>query len=216
MEEIWKDIKGYEGIYMISNLGRIMSLERRIRYGNNYRNVKRKIMNPRRKGKDNPYLTIILYKDKNSKTYHVHRIVALHFVSGYFEGADVNHKDGNKSNNISTNLEWCTRSENILHSRRILKNVFGFQKGNPGPGKVKVVQLTTEGQFIKEWGSIIEAANAVGVKESNIRQCMYDKRHWRRSKGYKWVRADDYYTTTDKSVFNGVIDRRRKNNINFK
>lgn len=56
---------------------------------------------------------------------YVHRLVAMAFCNGYFDKADVNHKDGNKSNNISSNLEWCTRSENQIHSIKVLRNKIG-------------------------------------------------------------------------------------------
>lgn len=209
MDEIWKDIVGYEGRYMISNFGRVKCVERIQKWGNGYRYIKEHVLTPKRKGKTNPYLTIILY-DNNSKdkTYHIHRLVALHFVDGYFDGADVNHKDGNKSNNVYTNLEWCTRSENQLHSRYVLGNMIGWQKGCPGPNPKKIVQLTKDGKFIKEWGSIAEASRGIGCNERCIRDCVNDKYHWRTSYGYRWVSSKEYFSVKDKSVFIGVVNRR--------
>lgn len=208
MDEVWKDIIGYEGRYMISNFGRIKCVERIQKWGNGYRHIKEYILTPKRKGKINPYLTIILYDNKGrDKTYHIHRLVALHFVDGYFDGADVNHKDGNKSNNTYTNLEWCTRSENQLHSRYVLGNNIGWQKGNPGPNPKKIVQLKKDGTFIKEWPSIAEAARGIGCNERNIRDCVNDKYHWRMSHSYRWVDAKTYYSS-DKNIFKGVTNRR--------
>lgn len=209
MDEEWKDIIGYEGKYMISNLGRIKCVARIQKWGNGFRHVKECILTPRKKGKNNPYLTIILYDSNgNDKTFHVHRLVALHFVGGYFDGADVNHKDGNKSNNICDNLEWCTRSENILHSRNVLGNKFGWVKGQPGPNPKKIVQLTKNGVFIREWPSISEAGREMGCLEKRIRDCVNDVHHWRMSLGYKWVDADCYYSTHDKTIFSGTTNRK--------
>lgn len=107
MEEIWKDIQGYEGLYMVSNLGRVKSL------------------NYRRSGKEsilkyniekNGYLSVALYKDKKIKRHKIHRLVALAFVDGYEEGLVVNHKDENKKNNTWTNLEWVTSQYNVQYS----------------------------------------------------------------------------------------------------
>ena len=102
MEEIWKDIEGYENYYQISNLG----------------NIKNKKTNKIKSQSDINsvgYKRITLYKPVN-KRFFVHRLVAYHFCDGYKEGLVVNHKDGNKQNNICTNLEWVTRSENDKHA----------------------------------------------------------------------------------------------------
>ena len=98
MKEIWKDIPDYEGLYQVSNLGRVKSFQRN----------REMILKPR----DNKlgYLKVILSKNKINKNIFVHRIVLLVFKPEiYFNKADVNHMDGNKYNNKLTNLEWCTR-----------------------------------------------------------------------------------------------------------
>lgn len=208
MDEIWKDIKGYEGRYRISNIGRVLCVERVQKWGK--RHIKERVLTPKKKGKKNPYLTIILYDNSGKdKTYHIHRLVALHFVEGYFSGADVNHKDGNKSNNVYTNLEWCTRSENQLHSKYVLGNKIGWEKGIPGPNPKKIIQLTQAGEFIKEWPSITEAARIIGCNERLIRDCVNDNHHWRITQGSKWIDAKVYYSSIDKSVFSGITNRRK-------
>ena len=185
-----------------------MCVERAQKWGNGYRHIKEYILTPKRKGKKNPYLTIILYDNNGKdKTYHIHRLVALHFVDGYFNGADVNHKDGNKSNNIYTNLEWCTRSENQLHSIHVLGNNIGWQKGRLGPNPKRIIQLKQDGTFVREWPSIAEAGRGVGCYERNIRDCVNDKHHWRMSHGYRWVDAKTYYSS-NKNIFKGVTNRR--------
>ena len=106
--EIWKDIKGFEGIYQISNLGRARSLKR-----NRVYILKNNI-------DTHGYYYIIPYVNKKNYThYKIHRLVALYFVSGYKKGLVVNHKDGDKRNNHYSNLEWVTSSENNQHAYNI-------------------------------------------------------------------------------------------------
>ena len=107
MIEIWKDIEGYEGLYQVSNLGRVKSL-------NYHREHREKIMKP--KLRNNGYLEVGLRKEKKSKYILVHRLVALAFVDGYEEGLVVNHIDENKQNNVWTNLEWVTSQYNVQYS----------------------------------------------------------------------------------------------------
>ena len=177
MDEIWKDINGYEGLYKISNLGRIKALSRRVRFGSQWRNTETKILHPRRKGKVNPYLTIILYdEDRKPKTYHIHRLVALHFVDGYYEGAEVNHKDGVKQHNEYTNLEWCSRSYNIKHSYCTLAQ-------RRMKGKV-VLQLTMEGSPMCFYQSAVEASKVTGICKSCITDCACGKHS--HAGNFKW------------------------------
>lgn len=118
MQEIWKDIKGYEGLYQVSNLGRVKSLPRK--------NVtKEKILNGGNNG--DGYIKVSL----SNKLYYVHRLVAEAFIPK-IEGKNfVNHIDENKSNNNVNNLEWCTNKENINHSIAKLHHP-NFFKTNTG------------------------------------------------------------------------------------
>ena len=103
MKEEWRDIKGYEGRYQVSNLGRVKSL--------NYRHTnKEKILSNTTNTKD--YLTVSLYKNGKIKTYYIHKLVAAHFIPNPDNYKEVNHKDENKSNNCVSNLEWCSREYN--------------------------------------------------------------------------------------------------------
>lgn len=109
--EIWKDIEGYEGFYQISNLGRTRSVDRIDSSGN------------RRKGRiRKPHFTkfgyalVNLCKEGKVKHFLVHRLVAIAFIPNSENKEQVNHIDGNKKNNRLDNLEWATRSENVLHA----------------------------------------------------------------------------------------------------
>lgn len=107
MEEIWKDIDGYDGLYKVSNLGRIMSFHR----------GKTKLLSLTNKN-EKGYLKLTLCKNGKQKTYKVHRLVANAFLPNENEYNELNHKDGNKLNNCVSNLEWITHKENIMHSYR--------------------------------------------------------------------------------------------------
>ncbi len=117
--EWFRDIIGYKGLYKVSNYGRIISVER-LKYGGplGYTKLKRKIIAQIiGKGKL-AYCSVQLWKNNKRRKFHAHRLVAIHFLKG--EPRDtVNHKDGDKTNNIVTNLEWATYSENNQHAHDI-------------------------------------------------------------------------------------------------
>lgn len=111
MTEMWKDIVGFENNYQISNYGRIRSKARKTKnqYSEEFIKTTGTITSA-------GYEVHNLYKDNRYKTISVHKIVAEHFVDGYFDGAVVNHINGDKTFNYASNLEWCTRSENQKHA----------------------------------------------------------------------------------------------------
>ena len=115
MEEIWKDIKGYEGTYQVSTLGRVKSVGRILSYKNHQdREQKETVMNPY---KSRDYLGIVLYSCGKRKSFLVHRLVANAFIPNPDNKEEVNHKNGNKHDNRVENLEWVTHSENNLHRK---------------------------------------------------------------------------------------------------
>lgn len=122
MTELWYDIKGFEGYYQVSNTGRVKSLSRRVIHARS-KSLKRneKILSFQTAGK---YLTVSLCKNSIITRILVHRLVAQTFIPNPDNKQFVNHKDGNPCNNHFDNLEWCTASENKLHSHYVLnKNV---------------------------------------------------------------------------------------------
>ena len=110
--EIWKDIKGYEGVYQVSNLGNVKSLSREVKIGKNKRYIGEKVLTPIKK-RNGYYCVNFTYNER--KQYLVHRLVAEAFY-GINIDLVVNHKDFNKQNNRLNNLEFCTQKENIYHS----------------------------------------------------------------------------------------------------
>ncbi|MEF3886392.1 NUMOD4 motif-containing HNH endonuclease [Lacticaseibacillus rhamnosus] len=110
--EAWKDIEGYEGLYQVSNMGRVRSLNHEDTRGHH---VKGKVLAGRpNKG----YLGVALYRDGNAKGYPVHRLIAKAFLDNPSNLPEVNHKDENKANNAVSNLEWCTAFYNNTYNGR--------------------------------------------------------------------------------------------------
>lgn len=127
MQEIWKPIPGYEGYYEASSLGRIRSVDRYTHNGwGSYTYHKSQLMKCRIVS--NGYAHVKLTKNGQRSEPLVHRIIAVVFLPNPFNLPQINHRDGNKANNAVSNLEWCTGSDNQLHSRRILKRVCGKKR----------------------------------------------------------------------------------------
>lgn len=133
VQEEWKsiDIPEVEGLYEISNYGRVKS-KARLDLSGRYR--KEKLLTWRRnggRGKEQPYYHVCLCLGSWQKNFKIHRLVAVAFVEGYFEEATVNHQDGNKANNFYKNLEWMTLKDNCQHrnDNKLLINVKGHAHG---------------------------------------------------------------------------------------
>lgn len=118
MNEEWKDIVGYEGLYQVSNLGRVKSVSRVVIRGNGrHQMVKEKILKYRENNRG--YLFVCLYKNGVAIPYSVHRLVAEAFIpNGDLFATTVNHKDEDKTNNRVDNLEWMNGADNIRYSHR--------------------------------------------------------------------------------------------------
>ena len=141
MKEVWKDIMGYEGLYQVSNLGRIKSL------GNN-KNKKEKIIkiwNDR-----NSYLNVVLHKKGVRKRCLVHRLVAETFISNPENKPEVNHKDCNRTNNIVGNLEWCTRRDNSKYPPTRIKRYITLIRRNYNNDRITCLLNELEQEVKKE------------------------------------------------------------------
>ena len=116
-KEIWKDVKGYEGYYIVSNLGTVVRLPRMRKWnGGITRMMPRKVLGS---GGKVTYKTVVFNTGCNSRSICLHRLLALHFIPNENPNiwTYVNHIDGDIFNNDLSNLEWCTQSENIIHGK---------------------------------------------------------------------------------------------------
>ena len=161
--EIWKDVVGYEGMYQVSNLGRVKSLEREIVDCNGkVRRFKSKILLNNVNKKRNNYCSVILSNSGVNSRFFIHRLVATAFISNVHDKPQVNHIDGNPLNNKVYNLEWCTSSENLTHRYRVL----GSTPVRPSMKMVSVHDI--DGILIDVYDSIREAARQTNSDSSSI------------------------------------------------
>jgi len=171
MKEIWKDIEGYEGLYQISNKGRVKSLVTRTNTG---RMVKRSlILRPR---SNHGYLYVSLAKDKTYRNKFVHRLVGQAFVSNPENKPCINHKDENKGNNFYQNLEWVTQKENANYGTRNRRAGLGHAKA--------IIQYDLNWNEIKRWESASAAARYFNVEPCTISSACCKR--YETSCGYKW------------------------------
>jgi len=165
MEEIWKDVISYEGIYEVSNLGRVRSIN----------TGRKKPLKPLLG--NNGYFKINLYKDKKMSAINIHRLVAIAFIINDGNKKQVNHIDGNKINNNVDNLEWVTDSENQKHSYDI-----GLKVGRKGTSHhnckiteetvIKIRELWNTGEYVQR-----EIAEIIGINTNNV---------WKIINGVRW------------------------------
>lgn len=167
INEFWSPIKGYEGLYEISNWGRIKSLEKIIVYSNGRKYLyEEKILklNP-----SNGYRTISLVKDKVKQTHMVHRLVASAFKENPFNKPFVNHEDGDRSNNYYLNLNWSTNSENQLHSYNVLGNK-SVRGENNGSSKLNSGDITAIRYLCSTGVSQTLVGNRFGICQEAVRK----------------------------------------------
>lgn len=184
--EIWKDIVGYESRYQVSNFGNVRSLNRLKRHNTSatgFITVNGKMLKPFKTKKG--YLKVDvsnLYGGRKSKS--VHQLVAIVFIENSNNYDQINHIDGNKSNNHVSNLEWCNNSQNQLHAYKYGLNTHSEKAGR---AKIPVVKIDkTTNLIIESYPSISEAAKANGIeKPSNISLVCKKKR--KTCNGYKWA-----------------------------
>ena len=187
MEEIWKDIEGYEGFYQVSNFGRLRSVDRYYTKPHPRNGVPTKyfkhgtviVCHVHRNG----YVGVVLKVGGVKKNFMVHRLVAKAFVPGYFENADVNHKDCNRQNNHADNLEWTTRRDNLMYSNG--NNDSAMEKIHRSLRK-PIIQKTMDGEFIREWPSIHAAHLALGLDSKSISGACRQKYGMKTCGGYRW------------------------------
>lgn len=188
MNEIWKDIEGYEGLYQISSLGRVKSLGRRGKGCSLEDRILKPMVN-----KDG--YCLVNLKDTNhvAKWYSVHRIVAKHFIPNPSNLPVINHKDESKNNNCVENLEWCTTQYNNSYGT-VVERQSNNKKGQENYWLNKpILQYSLEGEFIAEFDSTTQAAKflapVLGKDVEKIKKAINNQlRIYPNGKscGYKW------------------------------
>ena len=168
IDEIWCPIKGYEGLYEVSDKGRVRS----IKFG------KERILKPLRNTCG--YLQVQLWKNGEQKMYLVHRLVAQTFTPNPDNLTEVNHKDEDKDNNSVQNLEWCDRKYNINYGNR--NQMVSIKLSKP------ILQYTKSGEFVREWKSTHDVERNLGYFHNFISYCCNGK--LKSAYGYVWKYKD--------------------------
>lgn len=180
MKEQWKDIKGYEGLYKVSNFGRVLSLHRQ---GNP------KILTP--KCNNSKRLWVSLYKCGVEKPMLIHRLVAQAFLDNPDNLPQINHIDENPQNNNIVNLEWCTQEYNIKYycDRHPRKdgNIYYSEKYHKR-NHLKIKQFSKDGIFVREWDNSRQIFLETGWSDWSISECCRGKR--KSAYGFIWQYAN--------------------------
>lgn len=171
MKEIWKDVKEYEGLYKVSNLGNIKALKKIQVFPNGGIVIREeKLLKPNKV--KNGYLNVRLYNGEQ-KGYGIHRLVARAFIPNPNNLSQINHINGNKNDNRVENLEWCNASYNQNHALKT-----GLKKVH------KVKQYDLKGNYIKTWNSTGEITNYYNVSHVSIIDCCNGKS--KKAHNYMW------------------------------
>lgn len=169
--EIWKDVAGYEGLYQVSDQGRVKSLERTDSWG---RTVKERILKPGAKGND--YLFVNLCAGGKTRMFLVHRLVCQAFHENPDNKPQVNHLNEDKTDNRACNLEWCTRRENMNHGTRNERSAKALSK--------PIGQYTLDGDLVDVWQSANEVERQTGFSHGYI--CETANGKYKQAYGFIW------------------------------
>lgn len=178
MQEIWKDIPDYVGIYQVSNLGNVRSIT--------YQGIpKIRILKP--KYHHSGYVMYTLCKNKVHKNIYAHVLVARSFIPNQNNKPNINHIDGNKHNNVLSNLEWVSRSENTLHAIKYLGHNPFSAKGKLGAkhhASKPILQYSLDGELLKRWDCMSDVQRELNIKVCSIVNCASGRQ--KTSHGYIW------------------------------
>ena len=177
MEEQWKTVKGYEGLYEVSNTGKVRSLK------NTRHNVRKEPLLKKQLLGSWGYPVVALCKEGKSIRVLVHRIVAEAFIPNPNGYNIVNHKDEVKTNNFAENLEWCTQKYNNNYGTARQRSIETKKKNGSYTTK-KLFQYDKSGNLISTFNSIVEASRCLKINATTLSNCANGKRHCRSVHGY--------------------------------
>lgn len=170
---LWKDVVGFEGLYIVSNQGEIRSVDHYVRCNSGMRLVKGRTLKPCDRGNGYPFVT--MGKDGKQYNMSIHRVVAMAFLPNPYNLPEVNHKDTNTFNYSLDNLEWCDRQYNNNYFDRAYKAAREKRK--------RIVQIKN-GIVVKIWNSISEIERNMKISAGNISECCNGRRNT--AGGYSW------------------------------
>lgn len=179
MKEEWRDIQGYEGLYQVSNLGRVKSLERMVSFGWSHRTISEKILKQFKL--NSGYLFVCLKKDGKGKNKTIHRLVAEAFIPNPDNLPQCNHKDENPLNNCLENLEWCDAKYNCNYGTHMEKLKKSLSKSIN-----KCVIAYKDGVEVMRFNSVNDAGRN-GFDASHISKCC--RGIYKKHKGLTWKYA---------------------------
>lgn len=184
--EIWKDVKGYEGYYQVSNMGRVKSM-RVLKTPKNGAICRKNAFLSTKTTHDKRYIIVALCRDGEIKPTPVHRLVAETFIPNPNNLPFVNHKDEDPTNNHVDNLEWCTCAYNLAYNNGYARRAETRRKSYK-----RVLQIDDNGRVVQEWESAIAAARGMGCALASISRAING--HRKRVRGYKFVWKDEWLT----------------------
>lgn len=188
MTEVWKDIEGYEGLYQVSNMGRVKSLERYVQNNLGMQHKLEKMKEPserRRKDGLQGYFALQLYKDNKGKNCYIHRLVAETFIENPDHKETVNHINGDKHDNRAENLEWASYAENNRHAVEIGLNDSKHRRNRKG--STPVAQYDLRMNLLAVYPSMREAERQTGVDCTAIGHAI--RKGWKYG-GFIWKKAE--------------------------
>jgi len=172
-KEVWKDVKGYEGLYQVSNLGRVRSLDRVSTQGER---LKGKVLTGglNRDG----YLAVVLCRSGGQKNYFIHRLVAQAFLENPDNLPEVNHKNEDKTDNTVANLEWCSHRYNMN---------YGTHNERAAKGHEKPVYVITASGHRYYFSSIKKAAALLRLHRSAVSDCLNGRHKHHHGFSFEWA-----------------------------